>query len=60
MVINVLRFFFLLAEDCSLIPQVTTLPRVGLALHIHIQTRSKELIRMISKFGHSINYDDTQ
>ena len=31
-----------------------------LALHIHKQTRSKELIRMMSKFDYSISYDDTQ
>ena len=49
------------AQD--LMSQVTTLPmpkHVGLALHIHKQTRSKELIRMMSKFGHSVSYDDTQ
>ena len=43
--------------------QVTTLlmpKHEGLALHIHKQTRSKELIRMMSKFGYSISYDDTQ
>ena len=43
--------------------QVTTLlmpKHEGLALHIHKQTRNKELIRMMSKFGYSISYDDTQ
>ena len=43
--------------------QVTTLlmpEHEGLALHIHKQTRSKELIRMMSKFGYSISYDYTQ
>ena len=33
---------------------------VGLALHIYKQTRSKELMRMMSKFDHSISCDDTQ
>ena len=50
------------AQD--LMSQVTTLPmpkHVGLALHIHVhkQTRSKGLIRMMSTFGHSISYNDT-
>ena len=43
--------------------QVKTLPmpkHEGLALHIHKQTRSKKLIGMMSKFGYSISYDDTQ
>ena len=32
----------------------------GIALHVHKQTRSKELIGIMSKFGYSISYDDTQ
>ena len=43
--------------------QVTTLPmqkHEGLSLHIHKQTRSEELTRMMSKFCYSIGYDDTQ
>ena len=46
------------AQD--LMSQVTTLPmpkHEGLALHIHKQTRSKELIGMMSKFRYSISYE---
>ena len=46
----------------DLMSQVTTLPmpkHIGPALHIHKQTKSKELIRTMSKLGDSICYDDT-
>ena len=49
------------AQD--IMSQVTTLPmpkHVGLALHIHKQTRSKQLVNMLNGFGHSISYNDTQ
>ena len=33
---------------------------VGLSLYILKQTGSKELVRILNKFGHAISYDDAQ
>lgn len=47
----------------ELTANTTTMPmpkHVGLSLYILKQTGSKELVRILNKFGHAISYDDAQ
>jgi hypothetical protein len=47
----------------ELMAQVSHVPmpkHVGLALHVIKQTRSKDLVQILNKFGHTISYDDAQ
>ena len=50
-----------IAQD--LIAAVTSLPtprHIGLALHDFRQTRSKNLVTILNRYGHCISYDDAQ
>ena len=47
----------------KLMANTTTMPmpmHAGLSLYILKQTGSKELVRVLNKFGHAISYDDAQ
>ncbi len=45
----------------DIMARVTHVPlpkHIGLALHVLRQTRSSDLIQILNRFGHSINYDE--
>ena len=50
-----------IAQDVMYSVNKKPMPKhVGLALHILRQTRSKDLVRILNRFGHSTSYDDAQ
>uniref|UniRef100_A0A8C4QBZ0 Pseudouridylate synthase RPUSD2 n=1 Tax=Eptatretus burgeri TaxID=7764 RepID=A0A8C4QBZ0_EPTBU len=50
----------LVQDMCAAISDIPVSKRIGTALHVLKQTRSKEVVTMLNKFGNCISYQDTR